>query len=292
MSSPLSHHHQSAPANRHRQASVMTRLSREIDGLATASRNPADKPPISSGCEAMDRLLPVGGYLPGSVVEYLRHTPASGASHLAFLAARQAMKATGGFLIVVDHLEQIYPPKLHALGIDLKKVIFVRPASDTDAVWAVDQALRTPAVAAVFAEIPRLDDQAARRMQLAAERGDGLGLLVRSASARKGPSWAEVQWLVRSMGRPRLSALKDATGSPVAQAAQQQVGDSASRQAAGASSDDRYLHLRLARAKGSHAGRSLSLRISGCTGAVVEYQPPIRTNQPVRSSVAHRTGVA
>ncbi len=84
-------------------------------------------------------------------------------------------------------------------GIDLKRVVIVRPGSLTDRLWAIDQALRSPAIVAVIAEVEHLDDRAARRLQLAAERGGGLGLLVRSLRQHGQPSWAEVQWQVRPL---------------------------------------------------------------------------------------------
>src|SRR5690606_19118752 len=91
-------------------------------------------------------------------------------------------------------------------------VIFVRPQSQADAMWAVDQALRTQTVAAVIAELERIDDRSARRLQLAAECGQGLALLLRGWQARLQPSWAEVQWLVRSEFNKRQSPSEQIDG--------------------------------------------------------------------------------
>jgi hypothetical protein len=60
-------------------------------------------------------------------------------------------------------------------------------------VWAAVQALRSPVVAAVWTMIDRLDARNFRRLQLAAEAGRTLGVLIRNASARGQPSWAEVR---------------------------------------------------------------------------------------------------
>ncbi len=186
------------------QLATLQRLAREIEHLETGGGRAAPQSPRSSaGCAAMDALLPGGGYAAGSVVEYLRSTPACGASSLAWAAAAAAMRQSQGFLVVVDTQHNIYPPPLTSHGIDLAKVIFVRPQSQADALWAVDQALRTSAVAAVFAELERIDERSARRLQLAAESAGGLALLVRSSAARRQPSWAEVQWLVRSQANRR-----------------------------------------------------------------------------------------
>jgi protein ImuA len=84
-------------------------------------------------------------------------------------------------------------------GIDLAKVLVLRPTSEADAVWALDQALRCRGVGAVWAACDRLDMRNFRRLQLAAECGGTVGLLIRPARLRGQPTWADVQWEVRGM---------------------------------------------------------------------------------------------
>ena len=69
-----------------------------------------------------------------------------------------------------------------------------------DLVWAIDQALRCEAVAAVWAYAGvHLDDRDARRFQLASEAGKTAGLLVRPAASRGRPSFAEVRFHVKHL---------------------------------------------------------------------------------------------
>ena len=240
--------------------SVMQRLSREVRGLETAGKQAIRKPTISCGCTALDRALPDGGYVAGSVIEYLRAMPGCGASTLAFTAAAAAMRSTNGFAVIIDTQHNIYPPALASWGIDLEKVVLVRPQSDVDALWAVDQALRTPAVAAVVADVERIDDRAARRMQLAAEQGGGLALLLRPASARRGPSWADVQWMVRSL--PSLDV------SPT-----QNVGPRAAANTIGIRPiEERRLQVQLVRVRGGKAGATVRLRVSAKDGTLREVE--------------------
>jgi len=239
---------------------VMERLSREVRGLEAAGKQATHKPTISCGCLALDRSLPEGGYAPGSVIEYLRAMPGCGASTLAFTAASAAMRSTNGFVIIIDTQHNIYPPALASWGIDLEKVVFVRPQSDVDALWAVDQALRTPAVAAVVADVERIDDRAARRMQLAAEQGGGLALLLRPASARRGPSWADVQWMVRSL--PSLDV------SPTQNVGPRPATDSASIR----HTEERRLQVQLVRVRGGKAGATVRLRVSAKDGTLREVE--------------------
>ena len=146
----------------------------------------------------MDRHLPHGGYARGSMLELLRSGPGSGVSSIALMIARQAI-VDGKYLVVIDPQRQFYPPAMKSLGIPLERIIALQPANHADAIWGLAQVLRCSAVGAVIAEVGPLEDRVARKLQLAAEQGGGLGIFLRDArSARSQPSWADVQWLVRS----------------------------------------------------------------------------------------------
>lgn len=265
------------------QQALVHRLAHEVRCLETAGRKVTSTEVISSGCEALDACLPHGGYVPGSVVEYLRGSTACGASYMAVAAAAAAMRARSGYVVIVDthysptndqpapfdqqvqgpakywepktttHLT--YPPALASQGIDLERVIFVRPQSADDAMWAIDQALRTPAVAAVMAELERIDDRSARRLQLAAETGGSLALLLRPASARRAPSWAEIQWLVNT--RPAVPASSPLQSKPV-HSSMQSVNGNASRR----------LQVQLLRNRGGRPGAKLDLEIDPISGTL------------------------
>lgn len=185
------------------QRALVAQLSREVKRIEVAGRVQPDQlgrrsAIFSTGSAAIDGCLPSGGYESGTIIEYLQSSAGSGATTLALSAAREALVVTDRFCVVVDWRQQFYPPAAAALGLDLKRIVIVRPKTLADRLWAIDQALRSPAIVAVVAEVEQLDDRAARRLQLAAESGGGLGLLVRH-SQRQHPSWAEVQWLVRPM---------------------------------------------------------------------------------------------
>lgn len=64
-------------------------------------------------------------------------------------------------------------------------------------VWAIDLALRCPAVTAVLADASGLDMAATRRLQLAAEAGGGLGLLARPPHEQNELSVASTRWRIR-----------------------------------------------------------------------------------------------
>jgi hypothetical protein len=79
----------------------------------------------------------------------------------------------------------------------LERSLFVDPPDDAARVWAIDLALRSPAVAAVVADGCGLDMAQSRRLQLAAESGGSIGLLARPLHELRHLSAATTRWLVR-----------------------------------------------------------------------------------------------
>lgn len=83
--------------------------------------------------------------------------------------------------------ESLYAPGLAGFGLDPSDLIAVRvpPSSQgggdfaATALWVMEEALRAPTVGLVCAEIEEMSLTASRRLQLAAETGGGMGLLLR-----------------------------------------------------------------------------------------------------------------
>ena len=177
-------------------------LQQQLPGLGGGSHFLArqKKPRISSGWPALDALLPGQGFLRGSLVEWLSEGPGSGAGTLALRVAQQASRPVdpqahpqAAPIVVLDRSGWFYPPAAAAWGMDLQRLILLCPRDEASALWALDQALRCPAVAAVWTWLPRLEGRWFRRFQLAVEHSGCLGLLLRPAQVRGQPSWAEMQ---------------------------------------------------------------------------------------------------
>jgi hypothetical protein len=164
---------------------------------------------FSTGCGALDGLLPGGGLARGSLVEWVADAPGGGAGLFAVVAAREAQR-DGGAVVVVDRDQGFYPPAAAAWGIDLASMIVVHPRNEADERWAIDQALRCSHVAAVVAWPRRLEGRTFRRWQLAAESSGAVGLFVRPAAARREPSWAQVRWAVTP--RPTAPSAEASSG--------------------------------------------------------------------------------
>jgi hypothetical protein len=132
---------------------------------------------LATGYVELDRHLPGGGWPPASLTEIL--TAHYGIGELRLLMPALARLSTAspqhdftepGWLAWVAPPFQPYPPALQQCGIDLSRMLIVRPKNASEILWSAEQALSSGTCAAVLLWPETLDDQASRRLQLAAEK--------------------------------------------------------------------------------------------------------------------------
>ncbi len=245
------------------KSAVLQQLQQRIRRIESAERAGAEQT-VSSGCVAIDRLLPASGYRRGSLVQWITGG-GNGADYLSLLTAAVACRA-GGSLVVVDSANQFYPPAAAALGLPLERTIILRSSNNrshssdrkpkhSDAeeppehfLWSIDQSLRCPAVAAVWGPIETIDARWFRRFQLSAEASGCVGIFVQPPSAAAAPTWADVQWCASSLSPAERSTLE--------------LGP-----------NEQPLHLTLARCRGTFAGQAICLGINTVTGDVHAARP-------------------
>jgi hypothetical protein len=84
--------------------------------------------PVATGVEALDAGLSIGGLARGRVAE-ISGLPSSGKT--AFVLQLLARETQNGELVAfIDGFRQFYPPAAAALGIDLQRMLLVRPSGD------------------------------------------------------------------------------------------------------------------------------------------------------------------
>lgn len=164
--------------------------------LPSRSARP-DCRPLTTGIEEVDAWLPGGGLQAGTLIDWISSSPAAGAWTLAIRGAwLSTIRAGPKGLVIVDPTGEFYPPALVPHGIDWQRVIVLRPSTPKELLWGVEQSLRGEGIGAVVAPVDRLASKLYRRLQLAAEQGNTLGVLLRPSRARQEPSWADVRLLV------------------------------------------------------------------------------------------------
>jgi protein ImuA len=148
---------------------------------------------LTSGRAEIDRLLPGGGFRRGAISE-LTGGLASGKTAIA-LQTIAAVTHEHGLAAFVDGRHELYPPAAAALGVDLDRLLILRPGGQgkgDDAaracLWAAEALLASGAFEVVALDVPllparpgridgRIDlDRMVQRLRAAAEKGGAAGL--------------------------------------------------------------------------------------------------------------------
>ncbi len=133
---------------------------------------------VSTGYPQLDAQLPGRGWRRGALTEIaVEHY---GTGELSLLTpALETLSQGERWIVWVAPPFIPYAPALATAGINLSRIMLVHPATETDALWAMGQALKTGTCAAVLAWAGQVSEQKLRRLQLAAEAGDSWGVLFR-----------------------------------------------------------------------------------------------------------------
>jgi protein ImuA len=192
------------------------------------------RPALPFGIEAVDSRLVNGGLRLDAL-----HEVAGGSADLAddcaatlFLAGIAA-RAWGPVLWVVRRRD-LFAPGLAQAGLDHKRLLYAEASDDAELLAIMEEGLRHRGLGAVIGEARRADMAATRRLQLAAEGGRTIALLMKRHARAGGdplaaPSAAITRWRVacapsaplpvEGVGRHRwmLSLVRQKGGEPFEQ---------------------------------------------------------------------------
>ena len=153
---------------------------------------------LASGYPKLDQQLPGGGWPLNALTEILLEHYGTGELQLlmpalARLSQPQADAAEAGWIAWIAPPFEPYPPALQQWGVNLSRILIVRPKQPTEVLWAAEQALSSGTCVAVLLWPDAFDDTASRRLQLAAEKGQSWAIAFRSLKALSQPSAAALR---------------------------------------------------------------------------------------------------
>lgn len=189
---------------------TLTRLRHRIAAIEgiCGGRRTATSRPLEFGLAAIDRHLPD---LPDAGLHEIidrgcygnrgGHDGAATAFAAALLGRQQ--RRTGRPVFWIARHESLCSHGLAAYGLASADLVLVHATQAVDALWAMEEALRESAVGAVLGEIDALDLTASRRLQLAAEAGGTMAVLLRpDVAARSQPTVAATAAPRQTPGNP------------------------------------------------------------------------------------------
>ncbi len=184
----------------------------EVKRRLGRTRPSSSRPVWSTGRSSLDARLPGGGWPTASLIEVLLDAAGLGEVQLFLPALVECQRKTDGeppWLVWIAPPHEPYAPSLAQQGIELRRLLVVRPSTATEALWAAEQALSSGVCAAVLLWLKGTDDRWLRRLKLAAEAGGALGILFRPERHRFESSPATLRLLLtQGEHEPHLELLK------------------------------------------------------------------------------------
>lgn len=175
-------------------------------------RQPAAAEGLPTGFADLDRYLPGGGWPRKAIIEIFLDRYGIGELSLLMpaLALLTRSLSSKRWIVWVAPPFVPYAPALLRYGIDLDRVLMVHPTSaKKDALWAVEQVLRSGSSIAVLAWLKDASDTVLRRFQLAAEEHDCWAVLFRPMEALQRSSPAALRMkLSGTVGKARVEIVK------------------------------------------------------------------------------------
>jgi protein ImuA len=185
---------------------LITCHSGRLQSLLAQQLPPARHKTFATGLEALDALAPGGSFARGAIHELLSSDSSPAPLSLALLLAKSAAQHSiqnlkskiqnGSALVWLDPHRRLYPPALATAGVDLSRLFILRPTNREQEIWSLAEVLRCRGVGAAVASMGKLSRVEARRLQLAAETGSSVGILLRPAGRISQTYAAATRWLV------------------------------------------------------------------------------------------------
>lgn len=194
-------------------AALRTRLS-----AADRVRPPGRKAPLATGVPAIDAVLTGGGLARAGLHEVLGDE--TDAARFGFIAAVLGRLPAADGRVLWCRARRAsgtgvpYGPGLAPFGLDPGRLIVIESRRPAETLALMEEGLRARRLAAVVGDGVEPSLTESRRLQLAAETGDTLALLLLAHHARSPPSVALTRWRVAAapgepdaggVGRPRWS---------------------------------------------------------------------------------------
>ena len=143
----------------------------------------APTPTLTTGFADLDVELPGGGWPCQNLTELLCEQ-ASVLEWRLFGPALRRLVESGRSIVAVGSPKPPHMPGLCDIGLNERQLVWIKADSPAERLWSTEQLVKANACGALIAWLPQARPAQIRRLQVAAQRFEGLVLVCRPAAAR------------------------------------------------------------------------------------------------------------
>jgi protein ImuA len=152
------------------------------------------------GLGIINEAFPSQSFPLGAIHEFVSPQSEDAASACGFIAGMlSSLTKTNGAVAWVSASRTLFPPALKTFDIAPDRFIFIDLQKEKDILWAMEEALKCNALAAVVGEMKNLDFTASRRLQLAVEKSQVTGFILRNNYKQLNTTACVSRWRITSL---------------------------------------------------------------------------------------------
>jgi protein ImuA len=145
----------------------------------------------------MQEAFPNAIFPLGVIHEFLTDAPEHKASTCGFIAGLLSTSiGTNGTFLWISHVKNVFPPALKNFSLQPDRCIFIHIRSEKDLLWVMEEGLKCAALSAVVCESKGLTFLESRRLQLAVEKSQVTGFVIRQNSQKLSANACVARWRI------------------------------------------------------------------------------------------------
>lgn len=180
----------------------------QSDILRMQGFKPSGSNIVTAGLGPILSAFPNKTFPLGAVHEFISDRSEDIAATTGFISGLlgSLMKSSGATLWI-SASRKLFPPALKTFGIQPDRFIFIDVKKESDVLWAMDEALKCGALAAVVGEMEHLDFTSSRRLQLAVEQSHVTGFILRNNVRKLNTTACVSRWKITSLPSESFNGL-------------------------------------------------------------------------------------
>lgn len=188
------------------RADIFNHLQSDIlrfQGFKSANNNGVDL-----GLGLIKDAFPNSSFPLAAVHEFISEQKEQTTTSSAFIAGLlSSLLGDHGAAVWISSARTLFPPALKNFGITPDHFVFVDIRKERDVLWAMDEALKCSGVSAVIGEVNGMNFNESRRLQLAVEKSQVTGFVIRKNSRAVGTTASTSKWKIYSLPSESINQL-------------------------------------------------------------------------------------